>query len=239
MRRWALGLLLLAAALFASCKDATQVNVVLRTNVPFAIGAGVALWSSRSVAVGTPLVESTEPWLADGEVGNVVVTPGDASKNGALTVRVAMGLRGKRRVHRRRRPQGLHHRAPQARVCAAYNPCRARTAPARWCPKERVVRRRDARHRSSVMLDLGPRRGHEQVHRGLRPRREAQSLLPASFAEGCSLRRASQTAHHRGGAYRGGRTEREARGGEIAPLTSPALSFAVDSLCEGIRLDPT
>jgi alpha-tubulin suppressor-like RCC1 family protein len=96
MRRWALGLLLLVAVLFASCKDATQVNVVLRTNVPFATGAGVALWSSRSGAVGSPLVESTEPWLAYGEVGNVVVTPGDASKESALTVRVAMGLRGKR-----------------------------------------------------------------------------------------------------------------------------------------------
>jgi alpha-tubulin suppressor-like RCC1 family protein len=96
MRRWALGLLLLAAVLFASCKDATQVNVVLRTNVPYATGAGVALWSSRSGAVGTPLAESSEPWLADGEVGNVVVTPGDASKESALTVRVAMGLRGKR-----------------------------------------------------------------------------------------------------------------------------------------------
>jgi hypothetical protein len=88
--------LLLAAAVFASCKDATQVDVVLRTNVPYAAGAGVAIWSSRSGAVGTPLVESTEPWLADGEVGNVVVTPGDASKESALTVRVAMGLRGKR-----------------------------------------------------------------------------------------------------------------------------------------------
>ena len=70
--------------------------MVLRTNVPYATGAGVAVWSSRSGAVGTPLVESTEPWLADGEVGNVVVTPGDASKESALTVRVAMGLRGKR-----------------------------------------------------------------------------------------------------------------------------------------------
>jgi lipopolysaccharide/colanic/teichoic acid biosynthesis glycosyltransferase len=50
MHRWALGLLLLAAAvLFTSCKDATQVNVVLRTNVPYATGVGVALWSSRSV----------------------------------------------------------------------------------------------------------------------------------------------------------------------------------------------
>ena len=98
MRRWALALLLLAAALFASCKDATQVNVVLRTNVPYATGAGVAIWSSRSGAVGTPLVESAEPWLADGEVGNVMVTPGDASKDSALTVRVAMPVRRLRRA---------------------------------------------------------------------------------------------------------------------------------------------
>jgi hypothetical protein len=96
MRRWALLLLMVAAALFASCKDATQVNVVLRTNVPYASGTGVALWSSRSGVTTAPLVESTEPWLGDGEVGDVVVTPGDASKDSALTIRVAMGLRGKR-----------------------------------------------------------------------------------------------------------------------------------------------
>jgi alpha-tubulin suppressor-like RCC1 family protein len=97
MRRWALLLLLLlVAALFASCKDATQVSVVLRTNVPYASGAGVALWSSRSGATTAPLVESTDPWLGDGEVGDVVVTPGDALKDSALTIRVAMGLRGKR-----------------------------------------------------------------------------------------------------------------------------------------------
>jgi alpha-tubulin suppressor-like RCC1 family protein len=96
MRRRALLLLMVVAALFASCKDATQVSVVLRTNVPYATGAGVALWSSRSGATTAPLVESTEPWLADGEVGDVVVTPGDASKDSALTLRVAMGLRGKR-----------------------------------------------------------------------------------------------------------------------------------------------
>jgi alpha-tubulin suppressor-like RCC1 family protein len=96
MRRWALLLLMLAAALFASCKDATQVSVVLRTNVPYASGAGVALWSSRSGVTTAPLVESADPWLGDGEVGDVVVTPGDASKDSALTIRVAMGLRGKR-----------------------------------------------------------------------------------------------------------------------------------------------
>jgi len=96
MQRWALIMLGIAVALVASCKDPTQVDVVMRTNVPYATGTGIAVWSSRSGAVGTPVVESNEAWLADGEVGNVVVTPGDASKESALTVRVAMGLRGKR-----------------------------------------------------------------------------------------------------------------------------------------------
>jgi len=41
MRRWAMLLLLLAVALFASRNNATQVHVVLRTNVPYASGAGV------------------------------------------------------------------------------------------------------------------------------------------------------------------------------------------------------
>jgi len=96
MRRWALLMLAIAVALVASCKDATQVDVVVRTNVPYAAGAGIALWSSRSGAVGAPLLETSEAWLADGEVGNVVVVPGEASTESALTVRVAMGLRGKR-----------------------------------------------------------------------------------------------------------------------------------------------
>ena len=96
MRRWALLMLAIAAALVASCKDATQVDVIVRTNVPYAVGAGTALWSSRTGASGgRPLVESSEAWLGDGEVGNVVVIPGEASKDSALTIRVAMGLRGK------------------------------------------------------------------------------------------------------------------------------------------------
>jgi alpha-tubulin suppressor-like RCC1 family protein len=85
-----------AVAMVASCRPATQLDVVVRTNVAYATGTGIAIWSSRSGAVGTPLVESNEAWLADGEVGNVVVTPGDGSKESPLTVRVAMGLRGRR-----------------------------------------------------------------------------------------------------------------------------------------------
>jgi alpha-tubulin suppressor-like RCC1 family protein len=68
----------------------------MRTNVPYAQGTSIALWSSRSGNVGAPVVEANDPWLADGEVGDVVVVPGDASKDSTLTVRVAMGLRGKR-----------------------------------------------------------------------------------------------------------------------------------------------
>lgn len=36
-----------------------------------------------------------------------------------------------------------------------------------------------------------------------------------------------------------GWTQREARGGEMVHVTSPALSFAVDSVYEGITLDPS
>jgi len=96
MRRWALLLFVLVTAFVASCREATQVAVVLRTNVPYESGAGVALWSSRSGTVGVPQVEEASPWLADGEIGDVFVVPGDAPKESKLSLRVAMGLRGKR-----------------------------------------------------------------------------------------------------------------------------------------------
>jgi alpha-tubulin suppressor-like RCC1 family protein len=96
MRRWFLALLVLTPMLFASCNDATQIDVTLRTNVPYASGTGVAVWSSRSGTVRAPQVESADPWLLDGEIGSVTVAPGEASKESAVTVRVAMGLRGKR-----------------------------------------------------------------------------------------------------------------------------------------------
>ena len=71
--------------------DATQVDLIVRTNVPYETGSGVAIWASRSGAVTAPLVQSTEPWLSNSEVGNVVVTPGDAPKKSPLTLRVVMG----------------------------------------------------------------------------------------------------------------------------------------------------
>jgi len=87
--------LLAVVTLIASCKDATQVSVLVRTNVPYERGNGIAVWASRSGAHGVPLASAAEAWLADGEIGNVVVVPGDGPKDGKLTVRVAMGLRGK------------------------------------------------------------------------------------------------------------------------------------------------
>lgn len=93
-RLWVLALV--SAAAIASCKDATQAVVIVRSNVTFQPGNGMALWASRSGAVNEPLVQSAEPWLADGELGDVVVVPGEAPKESPLTLRVAMGLRGKR-----------------------------------------------------------------------------------------------------------------------------------------------
>lgn len=46
-------------------------------------------------AVKEPLVRSSEPWLADGEIGDLVITPETGARDGALSVRVALGLRGK------------------------------------------------------------------------------------------------------------------------------------------------
>jgi alpha-tubulin suppressor-like RCC1 family protein len=94
-RRLILLLVLCVIVLIASCNDATQVNVVLRSNVAYASGMSVSLWASHSGAGGGPLVQSSDPWLADGELGDVYVTPQPGSSNGALTVRVAMGVRGK------------------------------------------------------------------------------------------------------------------------------------------------
>jgi hypothetical protein len=91
--------LAMSAALIASCKDATQVDVVLRSNVVYAPGSEVGVWATHSGVFGAPLVQNADPWAADGELGNVVVTPRAGSAGGReapLAVRVAMGLRGKR-----------------------------------------------------------------------------------------------------------------------------------------------
>lgn len=91
------GALVAAVALLATnaCSDATQVTVILRTNVPFAQGSSVALWASHSGRVTEPMGTWADPWLADGEIGDLVVTPQAGKRDGAVSLRVALGLGGK------------------------------------------------------------------------------------------------------------------------------------------------
>jgi len=93
-RRIALGLLVVAA-LVASCKDPTQIDLVVRSNVPFAAGTELGVWASHSGSFGEPLVRSSDPWLADGQLGNVVVTPESERRDAPITLRLALGLRGR------------------------------------------------------------------------------------------------------------------------------------------------
>ncbi|HEY8076801.1 MAG TPA: hypothetical protein VIF62_21895 [Labilithrix sp.] len=79
----------------ASCRDATEVYVDVRTNVPwsssivtsFTVGAPGATESASEAA------ETRAPWGGDGFVGSLVVVPG-ASKDAALSVKIVMSLRG-------------------------------------------------------------------------------------------------------------------------------------------------
>jgi len=84
----AMGVLLF---LFASCKDATQVRVTARTNVEYRPGVTVAVFASGSGADKVPVSTSSEPWLSDGAIGDLVVTP-RAATDEALTLRLVMGL---------------------------------------------------------------------------------------------------------------------------------------------------
>jgi len=80
-------------ALVFACKDATQVRVIARTNVPYRAGLSVGIWTS-SRASGTPgelASTSAEPWLNDGQIGDLVVTPRD-QKDGPLSVRMVLGV---------------------------------------------------------------------------------------------------------------------------------------------------
>jgi alpha-tubulin suppressor-like RCC1 family protein len=84
---------LVTLAALASCKTATQAQVSVRTNVSFRAGVNMALWASGSGIVdpNAPLAQSSEPWLGDGNLGDVVVVPGAAS-DGPLQIRVVLGV---------------------------------------------------------------------------------------------------------------------------------------------------
>jgi alpha-tubulin suppressor-like RCC1 family protein len=106
----ALGVASLAAAL--SCKEPTQTTVLVRTNVPYRANVSMALWSSStgSFPLGAvPQVTSADPWLDDGTLGDVVITP-RASASEALTLRVVLGIG--------RDPAGCSDMAPKGCIVA-------------------------------------------------------------------------------------------------------------------------
>ncbi len=77
-----------------ACQDPTQVSVIVRTNVPYRSDASMALWTSKGgqIAAGTtPQAVYREPWLPEGTLGDLVVTPSQ-SQNEPLSVRVVLGV---------------------------------------------------------------------------------------------------------------------------------------------------
>lgn len=82
-----------AAALLGlafACQDATQVQVIVRTNVPFRDGLRVAIYSSGSGNYQGELASITgDPWLTD--VGDLVITP-NGDRSAPLAVRVVLGV---------------------------------------------------------------------------------------------------------------------------------------------------
>lgn len=85
-------LLLSASLASASCRDATQVRLAARTNVEYRAGVNFALWaSSRGDSTNPPLSTGADPWLQDGSLGDLVITPREHNDE-PLWVRVAMGV---------------------------------------------------------------------------------------------------------------------------------------------------
>lgn len=98
LRRAALALAAGAVAsaplLLASCQDPTQISVLVRTNVPYRPNVTMALWSSAGgqIAPGTsPQAVYREPWLSDGQLGDLVITPSGA-KDGPVTLQAVLGI---------------------------------------------------------------------------------------------------------------------------------------------------
>jgi alpha-tubulin suppressor-like RCC1 family protein len=87
-----LGLFVFTLLVVGACKDATQVRLIVRTNVEYRADNQLAIWaSSRPDSADAPLAQSADPWLSDGNVGDLVVTP-PGRKDGELWLRVVMGV---------------------------------------------------------------------------------------------------------------------------------------------------
>lgn len=77
----------------AACLEPTQIEMTVRTDVPYAPGRSVAIAVAKSGMTDAtePATTAEEPWGADGAIGSVVLLPSD-DRDEPISVRVVMGL---------------------------------------------------------------------------------------------------------------------------------------------------
>lgn len=81
--------------ILASCREATQVSIVARTNIAYRDGLVTAFavgTSPASVESSAPAVQSRSAWGGDGFIGSLTVVP-PASDESSLAVKIVMGIR--------------------------------------------------------------------------------------------------------------------------------------------------
>lgn len=77
------------------CRDATQLQVRVYTNVPHQAGMTVAIWAGPDIrGLSAPVAKVTSSWGADGTIGSLGIVPA-GSRDGPVAVRVALGLPGR------------------------------------------------------------------------------------------------------------------------------------------------
>lgn len=84
-----------AFVILASCREATQVSIVARTNIAYRDGLMTAFavgTSPASVESSVPAVQSRTAWGGDGFIGSLTVVP-PAGDESSLAVKVVMGIR--------------------------------------------------------------------------------------------------------------------------------------------------
>lgn len=100
-RRLSLGWIVVAVVPVAlgsasgACREATQLQVRVYTNVPYTPGMTVAVWAGPDIRTLTaPVAKVTSPWGSDGTIGSLAVVPA-GRKDGPIAVRVALALPGR------------------------------------------------------------------------------------------------------------------------------------------------
>jgi hypothetical protein len=93
MKRAASLALLSAVAIATSCKDPTEIVVDVRTNVPYRtdIVTSFTVGTPGQTEGAFPTTETRAPFSPAGDVGSLVVVPGNA-KDSAVSVKVVMGI---------------------------------------------------------------------------------------------------------------------------------------------------